>query len=65
LNERVQLTDLVSTFAAVRATRSRKAKIAAVADCLRQAGEELLLRLDRRTEQRVEEATPFGLRTCA
>ena len=37
LNGPVQLTDLVSTFEAVRATRSRKAKIAAVADALRAA----------------------------
>jgi DNA ligase-1 len=39
----VQLTDLVTTFDAVRATRSRKAKIAAVADSLRQAGEDVFV----------------------
>jgi DNA ligase-1 len=40
LNGLVQLTDLVTTFDAVRATRSRKAKTAAVADCLRLAGDD-------------------------
>ena len=43
MNERVQLTDLVTTFDAVRATRSRKAKIAAVADCLRQADDDVFV----------------------
>ena len=43
MNEHVQLTDLVSTFDAVRATRSRKAKIAAVADCLRDAGDDVFV----------------------
>ncbi len=43
LNEVVQLTDLVTTFEAVRATRSRKAKIAAVADALRQAGDDVFV----------------------
>ena len=43
LNELVQLTDLVTTFDAVRATRSRKAKIAAVADALRQAGDDVFV----------------------
>jgi DNA ligase-1 len=38
LNGDVQLIDLVATFDAVRATRSRKAKIAAVAEALRAAG---------------------------
>ncbi len=39
----MQLTDLVATFDAVRATRSRKAKTAAVAECLRQAGDDVLV----------------------
>ena len=39
----MQLTDLVTTVDAVRATRSRKAKIAAVADCLRQAGDDVFV----------------------
>lgn len=39
----MQLIDLVATFDAVRATRSRKAKIAAVADALRAAGEDEVL----------------------
>ena len=39
----MQLTDLVTTFDAVRATRSRKAKIAAVAECLRQAGDDVFV----------------------
>jgi DNA ligase-1 len=43
LNDHVQLTDLVTTFDAVRATRSRKAKIAAVADCLRAAGDDVFV----------------------
>ena len=43
LNEDVQLTDLVTTFEAVRATRSRKAKIAAVADSLRAAGDDVFV----------------------
>ncbi len=36
----MQLTDLVTTFDAVRATRSRKEKTAAVADCLRLAADD-------------------------
>ena len=40
LNGAVQLIDLVNTFDAVRATRSRKAKIAAVAASLRLAADD-------------------------
>ena len=43
LNGHVYLTDLVATFEAVRATRSRKAKTAAVAECLRQAGDDVFV----------------------
>ncbi len=43
MNDRVQLIDLVATFDAVRATRSRKAKIAAVAECLRGAGDDVFV----------------------
>ncbi|TXL57627.1 ATP-dependent DNA ligase [Aeromicrobium terrae] len=39
----MQLIDLVATFDAVRATRSRKAKIAAVAEALRAAGDDEVL----------------------
>ncbi len=39
----MQLTDLVTTFDAVRATRSRKAKTAAVAECLRLAGDDVFV----------------------
>ena len=39
----MQLTDLVTTLDAVRATRSRKAKTSAVADCLRLAGHDEVL----------------------
>ena len=43
MNDPVQLIDLVATFEAVRATRSRKAKIAAVAECLRGAGDDVFV----------------------
>ena len=39
----MKLAELVSTFDAVRATRSRKAKTAAVAACLRDAGDDVLV----------------------
>ena len=61
----MQLIDLVTTFETVRATRSRKAKIAAVAECLRRAGDEVFVAATYLSGSLTQRRTGVGWRSLS
>ena len=61
----MQLTDLVATFEEVRATRSRKAKIAAVAEALRHAGDDVFVVATYLSGALTQRRTGVGWRSLA